>query len=272
MLKTRILTALVIFLVTLAVVFLAPPLVFKGIMAILLMTGSSEFARISDLSANSGRLLLIFQAFIYAVLFYYWDSASAHAIALLAGACIAWLLLFVRLHVYQANTQPDGQFRRLGFVSALISLTFCWFSLSWLQEQVNGTFIVFLLLLIIWASDIGAYFSGKQFGRRKLAPVISPNKTWEGVYGGIALALLAAWLWSGPVTHLGIEPLPLVLITVVTAMTSICGDLFISLHKRTVKLDDAGKLFPGHGGVLDRYDSLLSGAPFFALAYGLLVL
>ena len=253
-------------------VFLAPPLVFKGAMAILLMTGSSEFARISDLSANNGRLLLILQALIFAVLFYYWDTASAHAITLLAAGCAAWLLLFVRLHSYQPNAQADGRFRRLGFVSALIALTFCWFSLSWLQEQVNGTFIVFLLLLIIWASDIGAYFSGKQFGRRKLAPVISPNKTWAGVYGGIALALLAAWLWSGPVTHLGIGPLPLALITVVTAMTSIGGDLFISLHKRTVKVDDAGKLFPGHGGVLDRYDSLLSGAPFFALAYGLLVL
>lgn len=270
MLRTRIMTALVIFPVTLALVFLAPPLVFKGAIAILLMAGSGEFARISDLSANSGRLLVVLQALIFAILFYAWDIASAHAIALLTAGCAAWLLLFIRLPLYRAGAEPDDRFRHMGFVSALIALTFCWFSLSWLHEQENGTFVVFLLLLIIWASDIGAYFSGKQFGRHKLAPVISPNKTWEGVYGGIALALLAAWLWSGPLTQLGIKPLALVIITAVTALTSVGGDLFISLHKRTVKLDDAGKLFPGHGGVLDRYDSLLSGAPFFALAFGVL--
>ena len=127
-----------------------------------------------------------------------------------------------------------------------------------------------MLLLIIWASDTGAYFSGKQFGKRKLAPVISPNKTWEGVYGGVALAILAAWLWAGPVMHLGLALPSVAVIAIITAMTSVGGDLFISLHKRTVKLADAGNLFPGHGGVLDRYDSLLAGAPFFALTFGLL--
>ena len=72
--------------------------------------------------------------------------------------------------------------------------------------------MVFLLFLLIWASDVGAYFSGRLLGRRKLAPRISPNKTWEGVYGGIILALIAAWLWSGPVAGLGIEALPLAVI------------------------------------------------------------
>jgi phosphatidate cytidylyltransferase len=158
----------------------------------------------------------------------------------------------------------------MGFVSALISLTFGWFALGWLQEQDRGAVVVFMLLLIIWASDTGAYFAGKQFGRHKLAPVISPNKTWEGVYGGVALALLAAWLWSGPAMQMGLTLPSVAVIAIVTAATSIGGDLFISLHKRTVKLADAGSLFPGHGGVLDRYDSLLAGAPFFALAYGLL--
>ncbi len=270
MLRTRILTALVIFPVTLALVFLAPPLVFKGAIAILLMAGSHEFARISRLGTNSRRLLVVLQALVFAVLFYAWEFASAHAVALLTAACAAWLLLFIRLPLYRAGAEPDDNFRRMGFASALIALTSCWFSLSWLHEQENGTLVVFLLLLIIWASDIGAYFSGKQFGRHKLARVISPNKTWEGVYGGVALALLAAWLWSGPLMQLGIRPGALVLITVVTALTSVAGDLFISLHKRTVKLDDAGNLFPGHGGVLDRYDSLLSGAPFFALAFAVL--
>ena len=85
-------------------------------------------------------------------------------------------------------------------------------------------------------------------------------------------SLLAAWLWTGPVTHLDPPLAALAITTVATAFASIGGDLFISLHKRTVKLDDTGNLLPGHGGVLDRYDSLLAGAPFFALAYGWLIL
>jgi phosphatidate cytidylyltransferase len=263
-------TALVILPVTLAVVFLAPPVVFKGLIAILLMAGCREFKVISSLSSRAGGVLLVLQALIFAALFYAWDRISLHAVPFLAAGCAAWLLLFIRLPLYRAGTVPNDNFRRLGFISALLSLTFCWFALSWLHEQENGTFIVFLLLLIIWASDTGAYFAGKQFGRHKLAPVISPNKTWEGVYGGIALALLAAWIWSGPLTHMDFRPLALAVMTVATAMTSVGGDLFISLHKRAVKVDDAGSLFPGHGGVLDRYDSLLAGAPFFALAFGVL--
>ena len=270
MLQTRILTALVIFPVTLAVVFLSPPPVFKVLVAILLLIGCREFARISDLPARGATALLAIQSALFIGLFAAWDALGEMALPLLTAGCAAWLLLFLRLGTFRSDAAPDARFRRMGFVSALISLTFGWFALGWLQEQDRGAVVVFMLLLIIWASDTGAYFAGKQFGRHKLAPVISPNKTWEGVYGGVALALLAAWLWSGPAMQMGLTLPSVAVIAIVTAATSIGGDLFISLHKRTVKLADAGSLFPGHGGVLDRYDSLLAGAPFFALAYGLL--
>lgn len=270
MLKTRILTALVIFPVTLAVVFLAPPLVFKGIIAILLMTGCHEFGRICDLSPRSANIVMILQAALFAGLFFSWDMITPHAVPILAAACVTWLVLFSRLATFKPGARPDQAYRRFGFVASLLALTFCWFALCWLHEQPRGEFVLFLLLLIIWASDTGAYFAGVRFGSNKLAPSISPKKTWEGVYGGLLLALLAAWLWSGPITHLGIDLLPLAVISLVTTATSIGGDLYISLHKRTVKLDDAGNLFPGHGGVLDRYDSLLPGAVFFALAFGVL--
>jgi phosphatidate cytidylyltransferase len=270
MLKTRVMTAIVIFAVTLAVVFLASPLVFKTILALLIMIGASEYGRISGHTDTMSRTLLVVQALLFVILFITWESASANALPLLVAGCLAWLALAIRLPLYQAGSEPDARFRQLGFLSALVSLTVGWFALSWLQEQAQGQLVLFLLLLIIWASDTGAYFAGKQFGRRKLARVISPKKTWEGVYGGIALALFAAWLWAWPITHMNIALPALATITVITTLTSIVGDLFISLHKRTVGLDDAGQLFPGHGGVLDRYDSLLAGAPFFALAFGLL--
>lgn len=272
MLKTRILTAVVIFIVTLAIVFLVPTQLFRAAIAILLVVGSLEFRRLADLPATAGIVLLILQILLIGLMMLFWSVVQAHAITLLAVACAAWLLMFTRLRSYRADQDPDAAYRISGFFSALIAVTFCWFALSWLHGQEHGKYIIFLLLLIIWASDVGAYFSGKQFGKRKLAPVISPNKTWEGVYGGVALAMAAAFLWSGPIAGLGIEPIALVLMTVVTAITSVGGDLFISIHKRTVRVADAGRLFPGHGGVLDRYDSLLSGAPFFALCFGWLTL
>ena len=270
MLRTRILTALVIFPVTLAVVFLTTPLAFKGAIAVLLLIGCLEFRRICDLSSSAGAALLALQAVIFGGLMFGWERVEPHAIPILTAGCLAWLLLFVRLPLYRRGTLPTTAFRVAGFFSAPVVLTPCWFALAWLQEQPRGELVVFLLLLIIWAADIGAYFSGKQFGRRKLAPVISPNKTWEGVYGGLALALLVAWLWSGPITGLGIPLAALAATSIATCLSSIGGDLFISLHKRTVGVADAGRLFPGHGGVLDRYDSLLAGAPFFALAFGVL--
>lgn len=272
MLKTRVLTALVIFPVTLAAVFLLPPLVFKGVIAILLLAGCHEFSRITDQPRTASHALLIIQALMFAGLLFAWQAVEAFVVPALVVLCLAWLGLFLRLPLYRAGTQADDRYRRTGFAAALVALTSCWLALSWLHGLPDGPMVVFLLLLIIWASDTGAYFSGKQFGRHKLAAVISPKKTWEGVYGGMALAMLAAWLWSGPIAQLGISLPALAGITVVTVATSICGDLFISLHKRTVGLDDAGNLFPGHGGVLDRYDSLLPGAAFFALAYGLIVL
>jgi phosphatidate cytidylyltransferase len=100
--------------------------------------------------------------------------------------------------------------------------------------------------------------------------MISPKKTWEGVYGGIALAVAAAFLWSEVIAGLNIPAGALLTMTVLTTLASVGGDLFISIHKRTVGLKDTGSIFPGHGGILDRYDSLLAGAPFFALAYGVL--
>jgi phosphatidate cytidylyltransferase len=270
MLRTRILTALVIFPITLAVVFVATPLVFRGVIAILLLVGCLEFRRICDLSAAAGALLLALQAVIFGALMFGWARVEPHATSILAAGCLAWLLLFVRLPLYRRGAQPNTLYRAAGFLSAPVALTSCWFALAWLQAQPRGAWVVFLLLLIIWGADIGAYFAGKQFGRHKLAPVISPNKTWEGVYGGLALALLVAWLWSGPITGLGIPFMALTIMSVATTLSSIGGDLFISLHKRTVGVADAGRLFPGHGGVLDRYDSLLAGAPFFALAFGVL--
>jgi len=271
LLKIRILTAMVIVPATLAVVFLTPPWAFRLVAALLLLAGCWEFRRIADLTARSGWALMTVQTLIVAWMLWFWPVAGAHALWVLGAGCLTWLLMFSRLFLYRAGDRPDAAFRRLGFLSAIAAISFGSFALFWLRDLPHGEIIILLLFLLIWASDVGAYFSGKLLGRNKLAPAISPGKTWEGVYGGIALAIAAAFLLANVIAGLALPPLALVAMSALTTMSSVGGDLFISIHKRTVGLDDTGTLFPGHGGILDRYDSLLAGAPFFALAYGLLV-
>ena len=268
MLKIRILTALVILPATLALVFLAPAWLFRLAVGALMLVGCWEFRRLADLSDLAGWALMTLQAFIVASLLLSWPAAAENANLLLAGAGAAWLLLLARLALYRPEAPPDARYRRLGFVSAIGALSFCLLALCWLRDQHSGDWLVFLLFLLIWAADVGAYFSGRFLGRHKLAPRISPKKTWEGVYGGIALAMAAAFLLVYVAPGLAAPAPVLVALSIVTTMASVGGDLFISMHKRSVGLKDSGRLFPGHGGVLDRYDSLIAGAPFFALVYG----
>ena len=270
MLKIRILTALVIFPATVAAVFLPPSWIFRLIIAVVLLTGSWEFRRLANLPGTVGGALWAVQILLLALMMYYWPVLKSSPLLILGAGVVAWLLMFSRLATYRDGETPGARYRQLGFLSALGATTFCWYALSWLHGQERGPWVIFLLLLIIWASDVGAYFSGKWLGKTKLAAVISPNKTWEGVVGGMLLAMAAAFAWSYLVAELPIPAAALAGLSVLTSLTSVGGDLLISMHKRAVGLKDTGTLFPGHGGVLDRYDSLLAGAPWFALAYGIL--
>ena len=124
-----------------------------------------------------------------------------------------------------------------------------------------------LLLFYIWAADIGAYFSGRRFGRKKLCPEVSPNKTFEGVYGGILLAQIVAILYvvfavQGPKIN---DFFVVCFLALVVSLVSVLGDLFESVLKRMNNQKDSGSLLPGHGGLLDRIDSLTASAPMFLL-------
>ena len=146
-----------------------------------------------------------------------------------------------------------------GFVYALVAAV----ALLWIRDRAdNGLAMVVWVFVVTWATDIGAYFAGRAFGRRKLAPAISPNKTWAGLYGGMAAATLAAGLW---VWLIDLAP-PLFVLAPVLAMLSQAGDLFESWMKRRAGLKDSGNWLPGHGGIFDRLDGLLPVAILTALA------
>ena len=120
-------------------------------------------------------------------------------------------------------------------------------------------------LLVVWAADVGAYFAGKRFGRVKLAPAISPGKTWEGVLGGLTVVAGVAAAFA---LLRGVPLIVLMPFSMVAAALSVVGDLTVSMFKRTAGIKDSGTLFPGHGGILDRVDSVSAAAPLFALGLG----
>ena len=136
--------------------------------------------------------------------------------------------------------------------------------LVYLQRQFEpGEWILLYLLTLVWVADIGAYFSGRRFGKNKLAPTISPGKTREGVAGG----LLANLCWMLVVYLLvdgwGIDLMLFLVIGVATVAISVVGDLSISILKREAGVKDSGRLLPGHGGILDRIDSVIAASPIF---------
>jgi phosphatidate cytidylyltransferase len=129
----------------------------------------------------------------------------------------------------------------------------------------TGPYFVLALFVIIWLADSGAYFAGRAFGRHKLSPHVSPGKTWAGVGGAVLATLTAAVLlvWGGASSGAGLAGL--LLLAVVVTLVSIGGDLWESRLKREAGMKDSGSLLPGHGGMLDRIDSLLAAAPVFGL-------
>ncbi|NIM69976.1 MAG: phosphatidate cytidylyltransferase [Xanthomonadales bacterium] len=266
MLRTRVITAAALLPLAFLLVFGASQAVFSLVLSALLLVGSWEFHRLAGVAwLPAGLGLLLFQATLFALLYAGLDAWLAHASDLLTIACALWLLMLLRLRGYRPGAVVDKRYRTLSLACAPVVITAGWLALTTLHELAGGGWWILVLLLIIWAADIGAYFAGRAFGKAKLAPHISPGKTRAGLVAGMLLAVVTAVLAGQALAPQPLSPPVWAGIGLVTALVSAGGDLFISLHKRTVGRKDSGMLFPGHGGVLDRLDSLLAGAPFFTL-------
>jgi phosphatidate cytidylyltransferase len=194
--------------------------------------------------------------------------------ALFQMAVIFWVLAGPYA-LLRKPTLAAGPWRMFLLFAGLVVFVACWHAL--VAARTVGVAFVLSLLLVVWLADIGAYFAGKAFGRHKLAPSISPGKTWEGALGGFAAVIVigsiaaatrvfAPTLFSAFVEHLGWIR-ALVALTVLVAF-SVVGDLFESLLKRQAGVKDSSGLLPGHGGVLDRIDALLPVLPIALLVLG----
>jgi phosphatidate cytidylyltransferase len=174
-----------------------------------------------------------------------------------------WFIALAWISLAPTRVHPLG-----AAFAGLVALVPCWLALVHLATQTHpGPGWVLFTLVVVWAADTGAFFAGKFFGRVPLAPRVSPKKTWEGVLGGLLLSGLVAALGG---YWLGVTGFPFISLCVAVAALSVVGDLTESMLKRASGLKDSGSLFPGHGGMLDRIDSVTAAAP--ALVFGLLVL
>jgi phosphatidate cytidylyltransferase len=182
---------------------------------------------------------------------------------------VLWLaLLFWSLALLWVFVLPHRVNATLVGLAGLLALSLAWIAVVRMRIDLpHGERAVLYALLIVWLADSGAYFSGRAWGVRKLAPAVSPGKTWAGLWGGVAtcalLAIVTAWLFRLPLAAL----LP---VTLAIGVYSVVGDLLESLCKRFAGLKDSGSLIPGHGGVMDRFDSLLAAAPLLLLGIHLL--
>ena len=260
MLKTRVITAVVALVVLGAVLFLIPPWATEIVVGLVILGGAWEWSAFVGLSATSARASYVVLIALLCAVPYWLVPGSASLV--LQVACGWWLLAFIWTFFY-----PTAIPVAVRWIAGALVLVPAFTALI-LLFRVGAEFLLFALL-IVWAADAGAYFAGKQFGRVKLAPAISPGKTWEGVIGGllvVAVLAVAAGHWAD--VRLAVI-LPFCL---AVAVVSIVGDLTVSMFKRTAGLKDSGTLFPGHGGVLDRIDSVSAAAPLFALGLGWLSL
>lgn len=256
MLKTRIITALISLVVIGVVLFALPSQYAEWLIGLLLVVGAWEWAGFLQQpgSAARGAYTAIVAAGLALVYFVIPDQTGL----VLQIACVWWFIAFLwTLRFPTAIPMP------VRWICGLLVIVPLYAALI-LLFRLGIEYLVFTMV-IVWAADAGAYFAGKKFGRVKLAPAISPGKTWEGVIGGLLLVAALA-IGVGIWRELSIAVfLPFCL---AVAAISVVGDLTVSMFKRTAGVKDSGALFPGHGGVLDRIDSVAAAAPLFALGLG----
>ena len=261
MLRTRILTAAVLASILLAGLFLLSPPWAVWAFGAVFTIGAWEWAGFGALRAPAARIAYATGVALVLLLAWRWSAEPPRLLLLLCAACAWWAIALLWLSWAPARHQPI-----LVLVCGLPVLMPAFIALARLQVATSGFAagpqIVLWLVLLVIAADVGAYAVGRSFGRRKLAPRVSPGKTLEGALGGIAMVALVAWAGAA---HFGLPQPAVVAFGCAVGIFSIIGDLTESMFKRAAGLKDSGALLPGHGGLLDRIDSVTAAAPLYAL-------
>ncbi len=276
--KQRIITALILApLVMLGIFELSLPM-FIMMLAAIVMLGYWEWTQFVDTKA---RVVALIPAALVSTLSFFvipFDAPSLNNLSqvhlsILAIGSIWWIVASWLAITYPKSTTSweSSKLLRHGF-GILTLLPFFWSVIFLRAENVqldpyHGARLVLFVCFLVWAADSGAYFAGKSFGKHKMAPKVSPNKTIEGLIGGIIAALIVGWFAADWFDIHFSSAWSMVVITLATVIISVLGDLVESMFKRVSGIKDSSNLIPGHGGILDRIDSLTAAFPVFALLY-----
>jgi phosphatidate cytidylyltransferase len=263
MLLQRFLTALVLAPLAILIILWPSTAVFALIVSVAFLAAWWEWAQLSGLHNRAAQIgLLLLATAVFALL--WWLHGTAVTPLLLAAGVAWWLLACVWLRHFAFGAAPTRENRALKLLAGAFVIFPAWVALTVIHAQPHGHWWTLLALVIVWMSDIGAYFSGRTFGKRKLAPQISPGKTWAGAYGAMVAGVLVAEIGGWLLGVRGGQLVALALLAAITVAISIVGDLIESLMKRHAQVKDSGSIFPGHGGLMDRLDSVFAALPVFA--------
>lgn len=257
-LRARVSTALLLAALVIGVLVWLPPQAAVAMVVLVVLAGAWEWAGLAGLNGAAARIGYV--AAIAIVMSGAWRyTAASEGLVRFLQLTAAWWLLALLWVLAAARTAGPRSAAFVGFVVLVPAAI----GLGRLALVVpHGPDLLLFLLVLVAAADVGAYFGGRRFGRYKLAPTVSPGKTWEGFAAGMLCAAIAA---AGGVLLFGQPALPWLLVCMSVALVSVVGDLLESMFKRAAGLKDSGGLLPGHGGVLDRLDSLTAAAPAFLL-------
>lgn len=276
MTRTRLLAALVMAPVAIAAILLLPTDWMMALAAVVFLLGLWEWFDLAEIEDTLARTVLLV-AHLALMVALIWASRSSDGFSfvllkLMTMIGVAWWLLALAwLGRSRFASDHDTHARVFKLAAAALAVIPAWCALAWIHaSEPNGHRWLLTALMVVWAADTGAYFSGRKFGRHKLSPKISPNKTVEGLAGGWLAGVVVGVLLA-LVAGAGAAQLPAVaLVATVTVLFSVVGDLYESMLKRHVGVKDSGNLIPGHGGLLDRLDGVLAALPAFALGKALL--
>ena len=271
MLKKRIITAVCLVTIFLLDLLLLPAPWFFSLVALVVVISSWEWADLSGFTAKHQRIMYsVFVSFVGIGLLEFVGLSNGFSVAdvntdnillLLTSAGLWWAVALLWVQGYPTSAILWGN-RWMRLLMGLLVLLPCFVGLLFLHQQPLGIWLILWVAAIVSTADIFAYFSGRAFGKRKLAKSVSPGKSWEGVVGGVFACVVLGLL----IAYFADKDILLTLLVVIpTAFASVLGDLLESLVKRHRGIKDSGSILPGHGGILDRIDGLTAAIPIFAL-------
>lgn len=283
MLKQRIITALILALAVISAIFYFPINYFAMLLMAVIAIGAWEWARFMGLVSATARLgyVMVTSAFIATLWFFLpvgetWlliSGVQAKISTILWLSVIWWLSAAVLMFLYPKLSAFWSNNKFIIAVFGWLTLIPTWLAFMVLRassydlNEFQGAQLLMYLFMLVWSADVGAYFVGKSIGKHKLMPKVSPGKTIEGFIGGVVFAGILTTIVAFSLQWSSEQLITALLVTLLITSISVLGDLTESMFKRQAGVKDSGSLLPGHGGILDRIDSLTATAPVFALCY-----